>query len=82
MLDRDASVWEDHFDRHGVAPHTVVYEDLVTDYEAGLLGCLDFLRVGAPASVPAPGIRRQADELTEQWVERFLRDRRAERPAS
>jgi LPS sulfotransferase NodH len=82
LLDREASVWEDYFGRHGVVPHVVVYEDLVADYEAGLLGCLDFLGVGAPASVRAPGIRRQADELTEQWVERFLRDRRAERPAS
>lgn len=82
MLDRDASVWEDYFERHEVVPHTVVYEDMVTNYEAGLLSCLDFLGVGAPASVPAPGIRRQADEVTEEWVERFLRDRRAERPAS
>ncbi|MFJ8140958.1 Stf0 family sulfotransferase [Streptomyces sp. NPDC096013] len=81
MLDRDAAVWEDYFRRHGVTPHTVVYEDLVTDYEAGLRGCLDFLGVSAPASLPAPGIRRQADELTEQWVERFLRDGRAEWPA-
>ncbi|MFF6991967.1 Stf0 family sulfotransferase [Streptomyces sp. NPDC010273] len=82
MLDRDAAVWEEYFGRHRIVPHTVVYEDLVADYEAGLRGCLDFLGVGAPASLPAPGIRRQADELTEQWVERFLRDRRAERPAS
>ncbi|MER7638219.1 Stf0 family sulfotransferase [Streptomyces sp. NPDC126522] len=82
MLDRDAAVWEDYFGRHRVVPHTVVYEDLVADYEAGLRGCLDFLGVAAPAALPAPGIRRQADELTEQWVERFLRDRRAERPAS
>jgi LPS sulfotransferase NodH len=82
LLDRDASVWEDYFGRHAVVPHVVVYEDMVADYEAGLLGCLDFLGLGAPESVPTPGIRRQADELTERWVERFLRDRRAERPAS
>jgi LPS sulfotransferase NodH len=82
MLDRDAAVWENYFGRHGVVPHVVVYEDLVAHHEARLRGCLDFLGVGALASVPAPGIRRQADELTQQWVERFLRDRRAERPAS
>ncbi len=81
MLDRDAAVWEDYFGRHRVSPHTVVYEDLVADYEAGLRGCLDFLGVGAPAALLTPGIRRQADELTDEWVERFLRDRRAERPA-
>ncbi|MET7474841.1 Stf0 family sulfotransferase [Streptomyces sp. NPDC005648] len=82
LLDRDTAAWEDYFDRHGVVPHVVVYEDLVARYEEGLRGCLDFLGVDAPASVPAPGIRRQADELTQQWVERFLRDRRAERPAA
>ncbi len=47
MLDRDAAVWEDYFGRHRVSPHTVVYEDLVADYEAGLRGCLDFLGVDA-----------------------------------
>ncbi|MGC0422499.1 Stf0 family sulfotransferase [Embleya sp. AB8] len=71
MLDHDEATWAGYFDRHGVTPHVVVYEDLVADYEDGIRDCLGFLGVEAPGRIPAPGIARQADELTEQWVERF-----------
>lgn len=74
MLDHDAATWAGYFDRRGVTPHVVVYEDLLANYDEGVRDCLAFLGVEAPERIPAAGIGRQADEMTERWVERFLGD--------
>ena len=70
-LDRDVATWHEYFDRHGIVPHVVGYEELLANYQDNVLGCLTALGVSPPERVPPPGIRRQADETTEQWVEMF-----------
>jgi LPS sulfotransferase NodH len=74
LLDRDAATWEEYFDRRGLNPHVVVYEDLLADYEQGLLGCLRSLGVAADGRMPEPGIRRQASDLNLAWARRYERD--------
>ncbi|MER5771861.1 Stf0 family sulfotransferase [Streptomyces sp. NPDC001985] len=74
MLDHDAATWDGYFDRHGITPHTVVYEDLTAHYDERVRECLAHLGAAAPDRIPAPGIARQADATTERWVERFLAD--------
>ena len=51
-------------------PTRVVYEDLVEDYEGTLLRMLEEIDVPVPEnfSVPEPKMKRQADELSEDWV--------------
>ncbi|MGW0803425.1 Stf0 family sulfotransferase [Nonomuraea sp. NPDC002799] len=73
-LDREARSWEAYFGRRAAAPHVVFYEDLLADYPQILLGCLRHLGVDPPGSLPEPGIKRQAGEITERWLELFERD--------
>ena len=51
--------------------HEVVYEDLVEDFEATLGSVLEHLELPPPATLPAPSLSRQADALSERWVERY-----------
>jgi LPS sulfotransferase NodH len=48
----------------------VLYEDLVEDYEGTVLWLLDGIGVSIPEdfAVVGPKMRRQADELSEEWV--------------
>ncbi len=67
---------QDQFDRWGVVPHTVVYEDLVADYEATVRHLLDFLEIPGRAdiAIPRPAFDRLADEASEAWYQRFRRE--------
>ena len=73
-IDREEEVWESLFDRHGIEPHRVVYEDFVEAQEATVRAVLDALDVDAPADLhlPPPALDRQADQLSDEWVERYL----------
>jgi LPS sulfotransferase NodH len=66
---------QDQFDRWGVVPYTVVYEDLVADYEATVRHLLDFLEIPrrADVAIPRPAFDRLADEAAEDWYQRFRR---------
>jgi trehalose 2-sulfotransferase len=72
---------QDQFDRWGVVPHTIVYEDLVADYEPTVRRLLDFLELPGRAgiAIPAPSFDRLADATSEEWYQRFSRDRRSKR---
>lgn len=70
--------WQELFSAHAVTPFVVVYEDFVHGYEKTALDILDFLAIPRPAGLqlPAPKLmKKQADDLTEQWVERFLAEK-------
>jgi LPS sulfotransferase NodH len=73
-IDREEEVWESLFDRHEIEPHRVVYEDFVEAQEETVRAVLDGLGVDAPAdlSLPSPVLDRQADERSDEWVERYL----------
>jgi LPS sulfotransferase NodH len=70
----DDRAWQIFFDSHGIEPLTIVYEELEHDPERACWQILDFLGVSAPARDVQPVWRhqRQADGLTEAWVQRFL----------
>ncbi len=54
-------------------PLVVVYEELVADFRGTLARVLDHLGIEAPpAGLPGPPLRRQADERSARWRERFL----------
>ncbi|MGD0040990.1 MAG: Stf0 family sulfotransferase [Isosphaeraceae bacterium] len=67
------SNWRRHFKRIGVEPFEVAYEDLVENYEStvhAILRCLD-LPISEARKVAPPRLRKQADEVTEEWVQRY-----------
>lgn len=65
----------DFFTQAGITPHVVVYEDMVADMESTMRRALEFLDIdpaGAPLAPPI--LERQADGLSEEWVQRFRDD--------
>jgi LPS sulfotransferase NodH len=80
-IDEHNAAWQDFFDGCGVEPLRVVYEELVEDYERTVLRLLDGIGVAMPENfaVEEPRMKRQADELSEEWVR--LYDERAARTA-
>jgi trehalose 2-sulfotransferase len=73
--------WGEYFTRARVTPFTIVYEDLVRNYESTVRGLLDDLELCLPREYvfPAPRLQKQADALSEQWVARYHRDARSSR---
>lgn len=71
----DAEGWERYFTETGIVPLAITYEELDTTYDATMARVLSYLDIDAP--VPPPPTRRQADEMTEEWVRRFVAERGA-----
>jgi LPS sulfotransferase NodH len=69
---REAAI-QDVFDRWRVVPYTLVYEDVIADYERSMRGLLEFLEIpGRHAlEIPAPAFEPLADDISEAWVQRF-----------
>ena len=78
---REECAWEQYFTRTGLTPFTVVYEDLVPDHESTVRRLLDHLQIDLPSDYvfPTPRLHKQADAVSDEWVERYERDARARR---
>ena len=66
QIHRDEAAWRQELGE----VHEVVYEELVADFPGVLAATLGHLGLEATA-LPAPGMTRQADEVSAAWVERF-----------
>jgi LPS sulfotransferase NodH len=75
--ERQENIWYTFFQRIGIAPFRVEYEELCRDYEATVRGVLDFLKISLPrdARIGPPVTIRQADEISRSWEDRFLTER-------
>lgn len=64
------------FTEWSAVPLTVVYEDMIADYEATVRRVLSFAGEASAATVavPPPKYERLADELSERWVQRFRKE--------
>ena len=80
-LDEEDQRWTRYFDAIGVNPLTLDFDDIVTDVDGAVRSVLDHLGLEPPEGYRAPpsGFRRQADEHSDQWVDRFLELRRRPR---
>jgi LPS sulfotransferase NodH len=78
--ERQDRVWDDFFRRIGIKPCEVEYEQLCQRYESTIRAVLNFLRIKLPRGtlVGPPVTKRQSDELSRNWEERFV----AERPSA
>lgn len=76
-IDEHNAAWQDFFEGCGVEHTEVVYEELVEDYRGTILWLLDGIGISTLENfaVAEPKMRRQADELSEEWVR--LYDERA-----
>jgi LPS sulfotransferase NodH len=69
--------WQDFFTRNGIKTFNIIYEDFVDTYEETALQILKYIGVEVPPKVNfwKRKMVRQADKLSEEWVERFMRDK-------
>ena len=77
-IDEHNAAWQSFFERGGIEPLRIVYEEFVEAYEDNVLGLLDGLEIPLPEgfTVTQPRMKRQADELSEEWV-RLYNERKA-----
>ena len=66
---RETEWWDRFYASRGIKPLRIVYEDLDEDYGGTMQKVLTFL--GVKGAIPAPPLKKQADDQTEAWVERF-----------
>jgi len=68
---------QDLFDRWGVVPHTVVYEDFIASYEPTVRGVLDYLEIPDRQciAISDAAFDQIADDISEAWARRFRRER-------
>jgi trehalose 2-sulfotransferase len=71
---READMQE-QFDRWGVVPYTIVYEDFIARYEATLRALLDHLAIPGRQGIAirAPAFHPLADDVSEAWYQRYRR---------
>lgn len=67
-------IWDNYFEKTGIAPYRVVYEDFVADIDGSVKRILEYLEVEEdPRARRKVRIReRQYDQVNEQWLDRFL----------
>jgi LPS sulfotransferase NodH len=76
---REECAWETYFTHARITPITVIYEDLVRNYEATVRRLLDDLCIGLPSeyAFPTPRLHKQADAVSEEWLAHYRRDERS-----
>jgi LPS sulfotransferase NodH len=67
-------LWDRYFQQIGVQPLRVTYEQLDADYERTVADVLAHLGCAGAPVVPR-ALERQSDEVTEEWIERYRRER-------
>lgn len=74
----EQSEWNRFFERFQIEPLKIDYESFCLDIESYVEACLTFL--GVPTDCLPPDLasrltlRRQSDELSEDWVQRYQQD--------
>jgi LPS sulfotransferase NodH len=71
-LELDEADWGRWFRAVGVEPYAVEYSQIADDYARETRAVLDFVGVTAPAALDQPPpLRRQADQVSESWADRY-----------
>jgi LPS sulfotransferase NodH len=77
-IDEHNAAWQVYFERCGIEPLKVVYEEFIEAYEKSVLGLLHDIGIPVPEgfTVEEPKMKRQTDETSEEWV-RLYHERKA-----
>jgi LPS sulfotransferase NodH len=78
-LTEQDEAWRAWFAANGIEPLTIAYEALVDDATAAVESVVEHLGAGR-AEIPEPPLRRQGDDRSARWVERFRSEREAVAP--
>jgi trehalose 2-sulfotransferase len=72
-IERGEAAWERTFERHGITPYRLTYEEVAADPADKTREVLEFVGIDLPPDVRVepPVLKRQADELSEEWVARY-----------
>lgn len=67
--------WGQFFEKEGIRPITVVYEDLVAGRDTLTATVMDAVGIEVPGqlTLSPPRLTRQADSLSSEWVRRYTR---------
>jgi LPS sulfotransferase NodH len=75
------AAWQQYFKSNGILPFTVVSEELTGAYEATVRDILHYLDIPIPEHLAFAKakrrMKRQADTLSEEWVEQYYQMKRA-----
>jgi trehalose 2-sulfotransferase len=74
QLAEQDDAWRAWFADQGIEPLTIAYEELAADHAGATAAVLDHLGVG-PAAIPDPPLRRQGDDRSARWAERYRMQR-------
>jgi trehalose 2-sulfotransferase len=67
------AAWQQYFVDNDIEPFTVVYETFVETYEETVCDVLAFLSISASKVSPAgPRTIKQADDVSVEWIKRYL----------
>lgn len=76
QLTRHEAAWDELFDRAGIAPLTLTFDEIADDLPGAVHGVLKFLGIDARGVAPVlPGMRRQADLQSLEWLQRYAQER-------
>jgi trehalose 2-sulfotransferase len=75
LTDQD-DAWRAWFAANGIEPLTIAYEALADDAATAVESVLAHIGAG-PAEIPEPPMRRQRDDRSARWVERFRAEQEA-----
>ncbi len=84
LFESEDRAWGGFFAEHGIEPLVISYEDhLERDQDAAVRSVLRLIGVPPPAGWEAvQPMTRQADALSEEWVDAYHRDRARERSSA
>lgn len=79
QIETDEANWQQYFNSNGIQPLTVVYEELAGAYEETAQKILRYLNIPAPENLvfAKRRMKRQANTLSEEWLERYYQLKRA-----
>ncbi len=73
------TLWREYFERRGIEPLVLTYEDVAGDVPAVIPQVLEFLGIEAPPSTSriAPRLHRQSNARIDAWIREFAAFRQA-----
>jgi LPS sulfotransferase NodH len=77
------STWLAYFEKRGVEPLRIEYEEFIRSYEPTVFSVLRYLGLSLPEgmSLPKPRMQKQSDEINEEWFRRYHEIKKAEATA-
>jgi LPS sulfotransferase NodH len=64
--------WRNFFQKHNISPLELIYEEMIQDLEGTIRRVLGFLGIsGENVNMPAPSLRKQADDRSREWEARY-----------